>query len=35
MSPRHNPEFTLMELYAAYADLDDMMALVEGMTRYI
>lgn len=35
VSPRHNPEFTLMELYAAYADLDDMMALVEGMTRYI
>ena len=35
MSTRHNPEFTLMELYAAYADLDDMMELVEGMFRYI
>ncbi len=28
---RHNPEFTLLELYQAYADLDDMMDLVEGM----
>jgi lysyl-tRNA synthetase class 2 len=35
ISPRHNPEFSLMELYAAYADLDDMMALVEGMFRHI
>ncbi|NLI01155.1 MAG: lysine--tRNA ligase [Chthonomonadales bacterium] len=31
VSPRHNPEFTLMELYQAYADLDDMMDLVERM----
>ena len=35
MSTRHNPEFSLMELYQAYADLDDMMAIVEGMFRYI
>ncbi len=35
ISTRHNPEFTLMELYAAYADLDDMMRLVEGMFRHI
>jgi lysyl-tRNA synthetase class 2 len=35
ISPRHNPEFSLMELYAAYADLDDMMALVENMFRHI
>lgn len=35
MSTRHNPEFTLMEVYAAYANLDDMMALVEGMFRHI
>ena len=31
MSTRHNPEFTLMELYQAYADLDDIMELVEAM----
>ena len=35
ISARHNPEFTLMEVYAAYADLDDMMTLVEGMYRHI
>ena len=35
LSTRHNPEFTLMEVYAAYADLDDMMRLVEGMYRHI
>ena len=35
ISTRHNPEFTLMEVYAAYANLDDMMILVEGMYRHI
>jgi lysyl-tRNA synthetase class 2 len=35
VSTRHSPEFTLMELYAAYADLDDMMTLVEGLFRQI
>ncbi len=33
VSTRHNPEFTLLELYQAYANLEDMMALVEGMFR--
>ena len=35
ISPRHSPEFTMMEVYAAYADLDDMMNLVEGMYRHV
>ncbi|MEG0565220.1 MAG: lysine--tRNA ligase [Hungatella sp.] len=30
---RHNPEFTLMELYQAYTDYHGMMDLVEGMFR--
>jgi len=30
-SARHNPEFTLLELYQAYANLDDIMELVEEM----
>ena len=28
---RHNPEFTMMELYQAYADYNDMMVLMENM----
>ncbi|MBN1808926.1 MAG: lysine--tRNA ligase [Planctomycetes bacterium] len=32
ISPRHNPEFTMLELYEAYADLRDMMALTEEVT---
>ncbi|MGI4789299.1 MAG: lysine--tRNA ligase, partial [Janthinobacterium lividum] len=35
ISTRHSPEFTMMEVYAAYANLDDMMTLVEGMYRHI
>lgn len=35
ISTRHNPEFTVMELYKAYADYNDIMALVEEMTAYI
>ncbi len=35
ISTRHNPEFTMMEVYAAYANLDDMMTLVEGMFRHV
>ncbi len=31
ISPRHNPEFTMMECYQAYGDLSDMMDIVEGM----
>ena len=31
LSPRHNPEFTLLESYEAYADYDDVMRLVEEM----
>ena len=31
VSTRHSPEFTLMELYQAYTDLDGMMELVEAM----
>ncbi len=31
MSPRHNPEFTMLELYQAYGDLSDMMDVTEGM----
>ena len=32
---RHNPEFTLMELYQAYTDYHDMMDLTEEMYRYV
>jgi lysyl-tRNA synthetase, class II len=31
----HNPEFTMMECYQAYADYNDMMRLVEEMVSYI
>src|SRR2546421_442641 len=31
----HNPEFTMMECYQAYADYEDMMTLVEEMIHYI
>jgi lysyl-tRNA synthetase class 2 len=31
ISPRHNPEFTMMELYQSYADYRTMMDLTEGM----
>ena len=32
---RHNPEFTLMELYQAYTDYNGMMELTESMFRYL
>ncbi|HLG68638.1 MAG TPA: lysine--tRNA ligase [Acidimicrobiales bacterium] len=31
LSPRHNPEFTMLELYQAYADYSDLMALFEQL----
>ncbi|PKH05892.1 lysine--tRNA ligase [Moritella sp. Urea-trap-13] len=33
ISTRHNPEFTMLEFYMAYADYKDQMALTEGMLR--
>lgn len=35
MSPKHNPEFTTVEAYKAYADLDDMMSLTERLFEYL
>ena len=31
LSPRHNPEFTMLELYQAYADYNDLQAMVEEL----
>jgi lysyl-tRNA synthetase class 2 len=33
LSPRHNPEFTMMESYEAYADWSDVLALTEDLIR--
>jgi lysyl-tRNA synthetase class 2 len=35
VSARHNPEFTMLEAYEAYADYDDTMALVESLVRAV
>ncbi|ONI42428.1 lysine--tRNA ligase [Candidatus Epulonipiscium fishelsonii] len=35
MSIRHNPEFTMIELYQAYADYEDMMDITEGIIKYV
>jgi lysyl-tRNA synthetase class 2 len=35
ISTRHNPEFTMVEVYQAYADYNDMMALTENMLSSI
>ena len=33
LSPRHNPEFTMLESYQAYADYRDMMALTQALVQ--
>lgn len=35
LSTKHNPEFTMLEVYTAYADYKDMMALVKGIIMHI
>jgi len=35
MSYKHNPEFTMMELYSAYTDYHEMMRLTEGVYDYV
>jgi len=35
ISTRHNPEFTMIEVYEAYSDCKGMMDLTEGMVRYV
>lgn len=35
ISPKHNPEFTSVELYKTYTDVSDMMDLTEGLVRHV
>ncbi len=35
ISPRHNPEFTMLELYSAYDNYEDMMDMVEGIIMHL
>jgi lysyl-tRNA synthetase class 2 len=35
MSPKHNPEFTTVEAYVAYSDMEGMMNTIEGLVEYV
>ena len=35
MSPKHNPEFTTVEAYVAYSDMEGMMDTIEGMVEFV
>lgn len=35
ISPRHNPEFTMVEMYQAYVDYNDMMDLIENLVSSV
>lgn len=35
ISTRHNPEFTMIELYEAYADYETLMTMTEGLLRFV
>lgn len=35
ISPKHNPEFTSVELYKAYTDYNDMMDMTEGLVQHV
>lgn len=35
MSPRHNPEFSMVEIYQAYADYNTMMEITENLIRHV
>src|SRR6478736_3940691 len=35
ISTRHNPEFTMIELYEAYANYDTLMTMTEGLLRFV
>ncbi len=35
ISPRHNPEFTMVEMYQAYVDYNDMMNLIENLVSSV
>lgn len=35
ISPRHNPEFTMVELYKTFCDVNDMMDMTEGLIKYL